>query len=87
MKKFALTMIGVLLAAGALMAHHSYGTFYDLHQTVILKGKVTKYSFAAPHVMLTIEARNSGTWQAEWTNPDALKRAEWARTPSSPATS
>lgn len=76
MKSFKWMVVAVmLLPAGSLFAHHSYSTFYDLQQTVILKGKVTKVSFKAPHVLLTIETKNSGTWTAEWTNLMALARA------------
>ena len=64
----------LLLAAGTLRAHHSYGMFYDLRQTVILKGKVTKLSFAEPHVRITVDTARSGTWEAEWTGPQSLTR-------------
>ena len=64
----------VLTFTAALWAHHSYGTFYLTDHRVTLKGQVAKVSFAAPHVLLTIETKNSGTWQAEWTNPDTLSR-------------
>jgi hypothetical protein len=57
-----------------LWAHHSYGTFYATDHRVTLKGQVTKVAFSNPHVMLTIETKDSGTWQAEWTNIDALTR-------------
>ena len=75
MKKLTLAAIGVLvLTAGSLLAHHSYGLFYDIRQTVILKGKVAKVSFKEPHVMLTIETKNSGIWEAEWTGVMGLMR-------------
>jgi hypothetical protein len=64
----------ILTCTVGLWAHHSYGLFYDLSQRVILKGRVQKVSFASPHVRLTIETKNSGIWEAEWTNPDAVKR-------------
>jgi fermentation-respiration switch protein FrsA (DUF1100 family) len=48
--------------------------FYLTDHRVTLKGQVAKVSFANPHVMLTIETKNSGTWQAEWTNVDSLAR-------------
>jgi len=74
MRRLALTAIGVLLVAGSLLAHHSWGGFYDLHQQVILKGKVSKVAFKDPHVILTIETRDSGTWQAEMTSAADLQR-------------
>lgn len=74
MKKLTVTGIGMLLLAGALLAHHSWGGAYDLHQNVILKGKVSKVVFKDPHVVLTIETKDSGSWLAEFTSPAGLKR-------------
>jgi Family of unknown function (DUF6152) len=73
----ALTVgVAILNCTAGLWAHHSYGTFYATDHRVTLKGQVAKVSFASPHVMLTIETKNSGTWQAEWTNPDSLMRQQ-----------
>lgn len=64
----------ILTCTAALWAHHSYGTFYATDHRVTLKGQVAKVSFSNPHVMLTVETKNSGTWQAEWTNVESLTR-------------
>lgn len=64
---------GLTCAAG-LLAHHSYRMFYATDHRVTLKGQVAKVTFDNPHVMLTIETKNSGTWQAEWTSRDSLMR-------------
>jgi hypothetical protein len=75
MKRLTLMIIGGLLfAVGLLLAHHSYGADFDLRQTVILKGKVAKVFFKDPHVTLTIETKNSGIWEAEWTQASGLMR-------------
>lgn len=66
--------LAILTCTTALWAHHSYSMFYATDHRVTLKGQVTKVAFSNPHVMLTLETKNSGTWQAEWTNTDALKR-------------
>ena len=66
--------VGLLLTCTGLWAHHSYSMFYLTDHRVTLKGQVAKVSFLNPHVMLTIETKNSGTWQAEWTNVDSLAR-------------
>src|SRR5204863_3229245 len=72
MKQTAFTSVALLLICTAgLWAHHSYSMFYLTDHRVTLKGQV---SFANPHVMLTIETKNSGTWQAEWTSVDNLAR-------------
>jgi hypothetical protein len=64
----------MLICTAALWAHHSYGTFYATDHRTTLKGQVAKVAFSNPHVMLTIETKNLGTWQAEWTNTDSLAR-------------
>ena len=75
MKRSVFTSMALLLICTAgSWAHHSYSMFYLTDHRVTLKGQVTKVSFLNPHVMLTIETKNSGTWQAEWTNVDSLTR-------------
>jgi len=75
MKRTVFTTAALLLTCTAgLWAHHSYSTFYLTDHRVTLKGQVAKVSFLNPHVMLTIQTKNSGTWQAEWTNVDSLGR-------------
>ena len=66
----------MLTSTAGLWAHHSYGTFYLTDHRVTLRGQVAKVAFANPHVMLTIETKTSGTWQAEWTNTDSLARQQ-----------
>jgi hypothetical protein len=66
--------LAMLICTAALWAHHSYGTFYATDHRTTLKGQVAKVAFSNPHVMLTIETKNLGTWQAEWTNTDSLAR-------------
>src|SRR5436189_4189720 len=68
---FTSTMALLLTCSAGLWAHHSYSMFYLTDHRVTLKGQV---SFANPHVMLTIETKNSGTWRAEWTSVDNLAR-------------
>jgi hypothetical protein len=74
MKKLILAVTCVMWTSGALVAHHSWGGAYDLRQQVILKGTLSKAAFKAPHVLLTIETRDSGTWVAECTNVEGFKR-------------
>jgi hypothetical protein len=75
MKRTVFTPVALLLICTAgSWAHHSYGMFYATDHRVTLKGQVAKVSFVNPHVMLTIETKNSGTWQAEWTSVDNLAR-------------
>jgi hypothetical protein len=72
MKKSTLAVIGAFLFSGSLLAHHSWGGIYDLQKQVLLKGRVVKVTYRNPHSTLTIETRNSGTWEGEWTSWDGL---------------
>ena len=74
MRKCTLSVIGALPLAGSLLAHHSWGGSCDLHQQVLLRGRVVKISYRNPHSTLTIETRNSGIWEGEWTSWDGLSR-------------
>ncbi len=73
MKQVLLALTAILSFASVLPAHHSYGMFYYTDQRVTLRGRVAKVVFDNPHVMLTIETKNSGTWTAEWTNMNTLR--------------
>jgi hypothetical protein len=68
------SIVGLLLTCTGLWAHHSYSMFYLTDHRVTLKGQVANVAFLNPHVMLTMETENSGTWQAEWTNVESLAR-------------
>ncbi len=72
MMRLVRTAVAVLACSAGLWAHHAYATFYNIDQRVTLKGRVASVQFTAPHVMLTIETKSSGRWQAEWTNIAAL---------------
>jgi hypothetical protein len=74
MKKLTLAIIGALLLTGSLLAHHGWGGIYDLHKQVLLKVRVVKVTFRNPHSTLTIETKNSGIWEGEWTSWDGLTR-------------
>lgn len=74
MKTFTLAVVGALLLTGSFLAHHSWGGSYDLQKQVLLRGRVVKMSYRNPHSTLTIETRNSGTWEGEWTSWDGLSR-------------
>jgi Family of unknown function (DUF6152) len=74
MKGGLLIALALSTLATAAWAHHSYGMFYELDQRLVVTGRVAKVSFGPPHVRLTIETEISGTWEAEWTNPNTLTR-------------
>jgi len=55
----------LLLAAGSLFAHHSYGAF-DRDHPAIIEGTIERLLFVNPHVTLTIKTADSTLYTAEW---------------------
>jgi hypothetical protein len=60
--------LGVLVAAGTLLAHHSLAGVYDMKAEKEVTGAVTKLQFVNPHGSLSIMVKNAdGTGETEWT--------------------
>ena len=75
-----LGVIGFLLSAGSLLAHHS-ASIYDRDHTVTLAGTVTEFAFTNPHVEIRFDVTdgkgNTEHWVAESGPPNRLYRAGW----------
>jgi len=60
----ALVAIGFLVAAGPLLAHHAWPV--DSSREVTLKGTVTSYTWANPHVMIGLDVQASDGSVQKW---------------------
>ena len=49
---------GVLLAGGALRAHHAVAGIYDLNKEIVLVGKLKKLNFVNPHAGLILSVED-----------------------------
>jgi len=58
LRKFALGLIGALVAASPLLAHHDWPV--DRTRLITVKGTVTAYTWADPHVMIALEVQVNG---------------------------
>ena len=71
------------LAVAPVMAHHSFSAEYDSKKPVTLKGVVTKFDWANPHVLFSIDVTdengNVNTWTLEMGPPNGLARSGWTR--------
>ena len=59
----------VLVTASQLLAHHGTGISYDLqHNPMILKGTVTEFRWANPHVSIYIDVKDANGKVQNWAN-------------------
>lgn len=85
MKKLISTMLtlGVILAPGASLAHHSRAV-YDLTKFVMITGKVTEWRWTNPHTALRLDVKDGKgqvvNWVFEGGSPSFLSRYGWLRT-------
>ena len=81
--RLAVLTAGLLLAAGAALAHHSFAAEFDSGKRVTLKGTVTKVDWRNPHiyVYLNVKEENGGLteWACEGGPPNVLLREGWNR--------
>jgi hypothetical protein len=45
---------GIMLAGGALKAHHAVAGVYDLNKEVVLEGRLKKLNFTNPHASIVL---------------------------------
>ena len=77
-------------AAGAALAHHSFGAEFDQNAPVTLNGQVIKFDWVNPHSWIHIDVLNKAGahehWRVEGGAPSALLRRGWNRNSLPPGT-
>ena len=75
----AVVCAGVLFAAAAAQAHHSFAAEYDAQKPITLKGEVQRIDFVNPHGWLYIAVKEANgksvTWNVEMGSPNSLIRS------------
>jgi hypothetical protein len=61
----ALTMTLGLLVSVPLLAHHGSAS-YELDKTVVLKGTVTRWLYASPHLLLMLDVKGDNGEVTHW---------------------
>lgn len=73
-------LIGSALIISAVATAHHGGAAYDGSETVEVIGKVTRFEFVNPHVLIyadvSDEDGNTVEWSGELTSPNRLARSE-----------
>ena len=82
--------LGLALAAGAALAHHSFSAEYDADRPITLTGTVTLLEWTNPHARLYIDAPDDSgevvNWDLELGPPNGLMRQGWRRDSLQPGT-
>ena len=81
MKKISMAVglaLGLLMACGAVFAHHGRGVAFDDAHMQTLTGVTTKVDWINPHAFIFYDAKGDDgvvkNWGIEWTNPRSLIR-------------
>jgi len=77
-------VLGLVLATGTLLAHHSFTAEFDGSKRMELTGIVTKVEWTNPHVWFYVNVADPATgevtnWGAEMGPPHLLQRRGWRR--------
>jgi hypothetical protein len=85
---FAALALGTLLAAGPVLAHHSFAVHFVADRLVKVSGVVNEFSFRNPHGLLVLTVKGdkgqSEQWRIETNSPNILRRRGWTETSIKP---
>ena len=76
-------VVCLAMIPASLLAHHGSAS-YDTDKTVTVKGTVTDYIWANPHILIKLDAKdengNIQHWVIEGQNPVSMTAIGWSRT-------
>jgi hypothetical protein len=62
-----LILAGMLAAGNIVWAHHSFSSQFDVSKPSHLEGKVVRVEWERPHVLISLNVKDSTGATAEWT--------------------
>jgi hypothetical protein len=82
LRTISFVVVGLLAVSVPLFAHHG-GASYDTSKTVTVKGTVTDYIWANPHVFVKLDVKddsgNAVHWIVEAQNPVSMMQIGWSK--------
>jgi hypothetical protein len=82
LRNFSLLWIAVLAVSVPLLAHHGNAS-YDPEKSVNVKGTVTNFVWANPHVFIKVDAKDDAGnvvhWIVEGQNPVSMSQIGWTK--------
>lgn len=83
-------LVGLLLAAAPVVAHHSFAAAFDASQPMELRGTVTKFEWINPHAWVHVAVKKPDgqveNWEVEIGPPNSLLRRGWTKKSIAPGT-
>ncbi|MEP7352265.1 MAG: DUF6152 family protein [Acidobacteriota bacterium] len=80
LKPIGVLVIGLLLAASAAFAHHSF-VMFDTGKQVAVSGAVTTFEWTNPHTYIEMDVTGEGGtvkhWSVELGSPSILRNSGW----------
>jgi hypothetical protein len=84
------TVVGLLLAAVPVWAHHAFAAEFDINKPLQLRGTVTKWQATNPHSWIHIDVKGEGgktvAWMIEGGSPNSLYRLGFTKDSIVPGT-
>jgi hypothetical protein len=81
-RNISFVVVGLLTVCVPLFAHHGNAS-YDATKTLTVKGTVTEYVWANPHVFVKLDAKDDGGntvhWIIEGQNPVSMMAIGWTK--------
>src|SRR5262245_3116260 len=78
------TLVGLLLPAVPMYAHHAFSAEFDINAPIQLRGKLAKWEMINPHSWFHIDVKNPDgtvvTWMIEGGSPNQLIKAGVTKT-------